>query len=78
MQVINFEKTNGTYTLRDSIVLQDDEVLTEEEIETIKQQRFDNWLAVITAPPPENTAPFELPPDEEVFIDPPFTDEPIV
>ena len=46
---IDFEKTDGTYTLRDAIILPDDHNLTEEQIEQIKQQRFDNWLAVITS-----------------------------
>lgn len=49
---IDFEKTDGTYTLRDAIVLPDDHTLTEAEIEAIKQQRWDNWIAIITAPPP--------------------------
>lgn len=47
---IPFEKTDGTYTLRDAIILKDDHTLTEADIEAIKQQRFDNWIAVITAP----------------------------
>lgn len=46
---IDFEKTNGTYTLKDAIILPDDHNLTEEQIEQIKQQRFDNWLAIITS-----------------------------
>lgn len=54
MQVIKFEKTDGTYTLRDSIVLKDDHGLTDDQIEAIKQQRFDKWLAIITAVPDEN------------------------
>ena len=48
---IDFEKTDGQYTLRDAIVLPDDHNLTEEQIEQIKQQRFDNWLAIITSTP---------------------------
>jgi len=47
---IPFEQTNGTYTLTDAIVLPYDHGLTDEQIEQIKQQRFANWLAVITSP----------------------------
>lgn len=50
---IPFEKTDGTYTLRDAIVLKENHTLTEAEIEAIKQQRFDNWIAILTAPPVE-------------------------
>lgn len=47
---IDFEKTNGTYTLVDSIHLPDDHKLSDKEIEARKQKRFDDWLAIITAP----------------------------
>lgn len=47
---ISFEKTNGTYTLTDAIVLPEDHELSAEEIEQIKQQRFEDWVAVITNP----------------------------
>jgi hypothetical protein len=35
--------------------LPDDHAFTDVEIEAMKQQRFDNWIAVITAPPVEET-----------------------
>lgn len=47
---IDFTKTDGVYTLQDALYLPDDHTLTETDIEAMKQQRFDNWLAVITAP----------------------------
>jgi hypothetical protein len=47
---IDFTKTDGTYTLQDAIHLPEDHQLTEAEIEAIKQERFDNWVAIITAP----------------------------
>jgi hypothetical protein len=47
---IDFEITQNGYTLRDALVLPDDYVLTNAEIEIIKQQRFDNWYNVITMP----------------------------
>ena len=50
---IDFTKTDGTYTLQDALYLADDNTLTDIEIEAMKQARFDNWVAVITAPPIE-------------------------
>lgn len=50
---IDFEKTDGTYTLRDALWLPDDHNLSNDEIEAMKQERFDNWVAIITAPPVE-------------------------
>lgn len=51
MVKIDFEMTDGTYTLRDAIVLPDNHNFSEAQIEEIKQQRWDNWLKVITTPP---------------------------
>jgi hypothetical protein len=48
--IIEFEMTDGTNTLRDAIVLADGVTMTDAEIEAMKQQRFDNWIAIITAP----------------------------
>ena len=50
MVSIEFEMTKDGHTFKDAIVLPDDHTLTETEIEAIKQQRFDNWYAVVTAP----------------------------
>lgn len=52
--IIEFEKTDGTYTLRDALVFPDDISYSDEEIEAMKQQRFDNWVKVLTTPV-ENT-----------------------
>ena len=46
----DFEKTDGTYTFRDAIHLPPDHKFTDEEIEAMKQQRFDNWLTHINTP----------------------------
>jgi len=54
MTTIDFEKSDGTYTLKDAIILPDDHGLTDAEIEAIKQKRFDDWLAIVTAPPVED------------------------
>lgn len=48
---IDFERTDGTYTLRDAIVLPDNHTLTTEEIEQIKESRWQNWIRMVTAPP---------------------------
>jgi hypothetical protein len=50
-----FEKTNGTYDYRDALYFtqEDYDSITPEQIETLKQERFDNWLAVITYVAPE-------------------------
>lgn len=53
MTTINFEISQNGYTLKDAIVLPDDHGLTDAQIEAIKQQRFDDWYAVVTAPSPE-------------------------
>jgi hypothetical protein len=50
---IEFEKMYGDIVFRDAITLLDDHTLTESDIEAIQQERFDNWVAVITAPPPD-------------------------
>ncbi len=52
---IPFTKTDGTYTLQDALNLTQEEIdaLGEDGMEAMKQQRFDNWIAVITAPAPD-------------------------
>ena len=57
---IDFSFSSQYGTFSDALHLQDDHGLSDEQIETLKQQRFDNWIAVITAPPSEET------PTEEV------------
>jgi hypothetical protein len=52
---IDFEITQNGYTFKDAIHLPEDHQYTEAEIEAMKQARFDNWYAVITAPPAEET-----------------------
>lgn len=50
MITIEFEKSDGTNTLRDAIVLPDNHGLSDTEIEAIKQKRFDDWIAIINTP----------------------------
>jgi hypothetical protein len=57
VQLINipFTKTDGVHKLRDALNLTQSEIdaLGDAGIEAMKQQRFDNWVAFITAPSPE-------------------------
>jgi hypothetical protein len=50
---IDFTFSSPYGTFSDALVLPDDHGLSNEQIEAMKQQRFDNWIAVITAPPTE-------------------------
>ena len=53
------------YVLSDAIVMrpEDYEKLAPEDIAAMKQSRYDNWYAIVTAPPVEA-------PVEEVPVDP--------
>lgn len=57
---IDFEITDGTYVYRDALYLPEDHVLTNEEIEAIKQARFNRWIAAITAPVEDSPAVEEV------------------
>lgn len=48
---IDFERTDGTYTLRDAITLPDNHTLTAEEIEQIKDNRWQDWIQMVTSLP---------------------------
>lgn len=52
---IDFEFQTPHGVFRDALHLADDHSFTEAEIEAMKQQRVDNWIAVVTAPPVEDT-----------------------
>ena len=60
MVTIDFSFHSQYGTFSDALVLEDDHGLTEEQINAMQRQRFDNWVAIITAPPTEET------PSEEV------------
>jgi hypothetical protein len=47
---IDFEITKNGYSFKDAIVLPDGYSLSESDIEAIKQKRFDDWYAIVTAP----------------------------
>ena len=60
MVKIDFEFDSQYGVFRDALHLPDDHGMTEAEIQAMKQQRFDNWIAIVTAPP------VELPPEQGV------------
>lgn len=45
----SFDTPHGRFA--DALHLPDDHGLSDAEIEAMKQQRLDNWIAIITAPP---------------------------
>jgi hypothetical protein len=51
MIIIDFQRTQGRDTFSDAIALPDDHTFTEEEIEAMKQERFNNWLAIMYPDP---------------------------
>jgi hypothetical protein len=57
---IDFSFSSQYGTFSDALHLPDDHAFTDVEIEAMKQQRFDNWIAVITAPPTEETLSEEV------------------
>lgn len=50
---IEFEITKDGMTFRDAIVLPENHGMSDEQIEAIKQKRFDDWYAIVTAPQEE-------------------------
>lgn len=54
-----FETAHGKFA--DALHLPDDHAFTDDDIQAMKQQRVDNWIAVVTAPPVEETPPAETP-----------------
>ena len=50
---IDFSFSSQYGTFSDALYLPDDHAFTDVEIEAMKQARFDNWIAVITAPSSE-------------------------
>lgn len=47
---IDFEFDTPHGMFRDALHLPDDHTFTDDEIQAMKQQRVDNWIAVVTAP----------------------------
>jgi hypothetical protein len=57
---IDFRMDNGTFNFSDALHLPANHTYTEQEIEAMKQARFDAWIAVITAPPQEPQEPVDV------------------
>lgn len=51
----SFDTPHGVF--RDALHLPDDHSFSEAEIQTMKEQRRDNWVAVVTAPSVEEPQP---------------------
>ena len=60
---IDFEFDTPHGVFRDALHLPDDHGMTDEQVDAMKQQRVDNWIAIVTAPPEEVVE--ETPPTEE-------------
>lgn len=58
VQII-FEKGEHPMVYRDALWLTETEysAVTTEHLEQVKQQRYDNWLAIVNAVPEETPAP---------------------
>ena len=50
---IDFEFQTPHGKFADALYLPDDHGLSEAEIQAMKEQRRDNWIAIVTAPPVE-------------------------
>lgn len=55
---IDFEFDSQYGVFRDALHLPENHGMTDAEIQAMKQQRFDNWIAIV------NPAPVESPPTE--------------
>jgi hypothetical protein len=62
---IDFEFDTAHGMFRDALHLPDDHTFTDEEIQAMKQQRVDNWIAVVTAPPNEEVVEEVNPTEDE-------------
>jgi len=58
---IDFEFETPYGKFADALHLPDDHTLSDVEIQAMKQQRVDNWIAVVTAPSVEELSPAETP-----------------
>lgn len=50
---IDFEFDSQYGVFRDALHLPDDHTMTDAEIQAMKEQRRDNWIAIVSAPPVE-------------------------
>ena len=66
-----FQTPHGKYA--DALHLPDDHAFTEAEIQVMKEQRRDNWIAIVTAPAAE--VPVEPVPEVQPIVEPQNTIE---
>lgn len=59
---IDFTISDSRFSYTDALYLPTDHTYTEEEIQAMKQERFDKWVDLITNPPPP--PPVVEPPEE--------------
>jgi hypothetical protein len=72
-EIFEFDTEYGVF--RDALHLQDEHTYTSEEIAAMKQERLDNFIAFVTAPPPpptpEDTIVDSIPADAVLVEDSP-------
>ena len=58
-----FEMGVEPLVLKDALVMTiaEHSALTADEIASMKQARYDNWIAIVTAPPPPEEVPADVP-----------------
>jgi hypothetical protein len=68
MQIVfEFETPHGKFC--DALYFEDDAIPDEAAIEAMKQERLDNWIAVITAPPPVQTSKYQRDENGNLVLD---------
>ena len=60
MEKIIFEYTTKHGVYRDALHLPADHTFTDQEIESMKMERLNNWLAIVEAPPPPPSNTVEI------------------
>lgn len=60
MVKIDFEFQTDYGLFRDALHLPDDHGLTDEQIEAMKAERRDHWIAIVSAPPVEEVQQEQL------------------
>jgi hypothetical protein len=65
---IDFEYTTEYGTFRDALHLPENHSFTDAEITNMKEQRLNNWIAIVSAPIPEPDYSdwFSIPPAEVI------------
>ena len=54
---IDFEFDTQFGVFRDALHLPEDHGMTDDQIQAMKEQRLNNWLAIVNAPPVEEQQP---------------------